>query len=216
MYREYARIRARRRKRDGGAVLFIVAVTLGLLAVMGIYGLSATSADVRATGHMREALQGQKAGEAALMMTAETFGPSRAEGLVAQATAGPGQGQSTNCKTASPYTGNSATKYAEACLRLDPSEMVTIANTVNRWVAEPFTTESFGRVTNQPFISVEVTNPVDIPVSMNNQDVYYTQLTVTVFVDVKPSAGVPAETSIVGRGRFTVGPRLGLPPVNFQ
>ncbi|CAN5917725.1 hypothetical protein BH11MYX4_BH11MYX4_13540 [soil metagenome] len=48
--------RARARRRNAGAVMFIVAVTLGLLAVMGVYGLSATSADIRSAGHMREAL----------------------------------------------------------------------------------------------------------------------------------------------------------------
>ena len=58
--------RARARRQSEGAVMFIVAVTLGLLAAMGVYGLTATQADIKSAGHMREALQAQRAGEHAL------------------------------------------------------------------------------------------------------------------------------------------------------
>jgi len=75
--------RSRARRDSGGAVMFIVVVTLGLLAAMGVYGLSAAQADVRAAGHMREALQAQKAGEHALTMAAETLNPENAGPLVA-------------------------------------------------------------------------------------------------------------------------------------
>jgi hypothetical protein len=183
---------------------------------MGVYGLSATAADIRSAGHMREALQGQRAGEAALMMTAETFNPRVAQGLVNQMNLG--QGQTQNCLTAAPYTGTIATRAAEACIRLDPERMVTIANTSNPsnlWaVAAPpakvgFTTQSFGSVVNQPYITVEVTNPINTEVSAgNSQTVSYSQVTATVFVQLKQSATVPAETAVAGRARITVGPSL--------
>lgn len=217
--------RARARRRNAGAVMFIVAVTLGLLAVMGVYGLSATSADIRAAGHMREALQGQRAGEAALMMTAETFNPTVAQGLVTQMSLG--NGQATDCRTAAPYTGNVETRAAEACIRLDPSRMVTIANTTNPanlWAVAPaparvgFTSQSFGNVANQPYITVEVTNPINTEITAgNSQTVRYSQVTATVFVQLKQSATVAAETAVAGRARITVGPSLasGGAPANF-
>ncbi|HSO38769.1 MAG TPA: hypothetical protein VLT33_39840 [Labilithrix sp.] len=218
--------RARARRRNAGAVMFIVAVTLGLLAVMGVYGLSATSADIRSAGHMREALQGQRAGEAALMMTAETFNPNVAQALVQQMT--DGVGQARDCVTAAqPYTGNVAARYAEACIRLDPTRMTTIANTsnpLNPWAvsvapAQPgFTQQSFGNVLNQPYISVEVTNPINTEVtSGNSQTVRYSQLTVTVLVQLKSSPTLAAETAVAGRGRITVGPSLasGGAPARF-
>jgi hypothetical protein len=223
--RRGALARARARRRNAGAVMFIVAVTLGLLAVMGVYGLSATSADIRSAGHMREALQAQRAGDAALTMTAETFNPTIAQGLVTQMSLG--QGQARDCVTAAqPYTGNVETRAAEACIRLDPSRMMTIANTSNpltpnAWVADPaparpgFTEKSFGDVFSRPYINVEVTNPINTEVTAgNSQTVRYSQLTVTVFVQLKnvPLAGnpltTPAETVVAGRGRVTVGPNL--------
>jgi hypothetical protein len=205
--------------------MFIVATTLGLLAVMGIYGLTATSSDIRSAGHMREALQGQRAGEAVLMMTAETFNPTVAQALVNQMT--DQRGQARDCKTANPYTGNVATRFAEGCIRLDPSRMTTIANTSNAldpWAvstlpAQPgFTQQSFGSVVNQPFFNIEVTNLINTEVTAgNSQTVRYSQVTVTVFVQLKQSAGVAAETQVTGRSRLTVGPSVsgGAAPAIF-
>ena len=51
--------KAARRRTQRGAALFVVAVTLALLAAMGVYGLTATALDVRAAGHSREAMTGQ-------------------------------------------------------------------------------------------------------------------------------------------------------------
>ncbi|MDB4940481.1 MAG: hypothetical protein JWP97_15 [Labilithrix sp.] len=217
--------RARRRRQSRGAVLFIVAVTLGLLAVMGVYGLSATSADIRASGHMREALQGQRAGEAGLMMTAETFNPTIAQNLVQQMNLG--QGQATDCVTAAPYTGNVLTRAAEACIRLDPTKMQTIAlatTPTKPWNVDPspaqpgFSAQSFGAVANQPYVSVEVTNPINTEVMTgNSQTVRYSQLTATVFVRLKKTSTSAPETQVVGRGRITVGPSLAnaSAPSNF-
>ena len=224
-HRSLALVRARARHRDAGAVMFIVAVTLGLLAVMGVYGLSATSADIRSAGHMREALQGQRAGEAAFIMTAETFNPTVAQGLVQQMT--DGVGQARDCLTAQPYTGAIETRFAEACIRLSPERMTIFANTTNPsapWAvsvspAQPgFTQKSFGDVLNQPYITVEVTNPVNSEVTAgNSQAVRYSQLTVTALVQLKSSALLPAETAVAGRGRITVGPSMasGGAPAKF-
>lgn len=204
-----ARRRARLRKKSGGAAIFIVAMTLGLLAAMGIYGMAATATDIRSAGHMREALQGQRAAEAAVTMTAETFNPSLAAGLVDQMRSKAAMGQSKNCRTAAPYTGSQLTEAAEACLKLDTTEMLTLANNVNPWVSTPFTAQSFGAVPNQPFVSVEVTNPVNI-VTTGSSAQRFTQVTVTVFVEMKPDATSPAESVVAGRGRMTVGP-ISLP-----
>lgn len=207
--------RARARRSSGGAVIFIVAMTLGVLAAIGVYGLSAATADIRSAGHMREALQLQKAGEASFMMAAETLNASLAQGLVAQALATTGQGQSSNCKTAAPYTGIVERRAAEACLRLDPAEMTTLALGVNPWVAAPYTDKSFGEAKNLPiappygpFVTVEVTNPVDMVVPGNSSQ-KFAQVTTTVFVQLKPLAGVPADAMVAGRGRLTVGPIVG-------
>ena len=201
-------------------MLFIVAVTLGLLAVMGVYGLTAASADVRAAGNMREALQGQRAGEAAIVMTAETFNPATASTLITQMSQN--KGQATNCLSAATYdnTYTNKDRVAQSCLMLDPTQMQLIASqttatvNANPWASSTpyqpgFTGQSFGLVTNQPFISVEVTNPIDIATTTgNSQAVHYTQLTATVYVQMKPTAAVAAQTLVKARGRITVGPIL--------
>jgi len=184
-------------------------MTLGMLAVMGVYGLSSTSVDVKASGHMREAIQGQRAAEHAVTMTAETFNPSLAAGLVDQMRSKAATGQSKNCRTAAPYTGNQLTEAAEACIKLDQTEMTTLAVNVNPWVATPFTAQSFGAVPNQPHVAVEVTNPINI-VQTGSSAQRFTQLTVTVFVEMKPDAASAAQNIVVGRGRMTVGP-ISLP-----
>lgn len=215
-----ARRRARARAKSDGAAMFIVAITLGLLAAMGLYGLTATSADIRAAGHLRESLQGQKAGEHAVTSTAETFNPSTAKGLVETMMAGTGK-QTTDCKSAAPYTGsasnaaatNVSTQAAEACIRLSAKEMENIAAGVNAWTSTPYTSKSFGDVVNQPFVKVEVTNPVDIappPGSgLDPSRQRYAQVTATVYVEMKSALNVPAETMVLGRGRLTVGPITG-------
>ncbi len=208
-----ARTRARARHAAGGAALFVVAVTLGLLAAMSVYGLNATSTDIRAAGHLREAAQGQAAAEHALMLTAETFTPSTTGELV-RAMQSTGI-QSTACRSANAYdsTTNAEFRAAQACVTLNTKQMYAISKNVNAWTAgnetSTFTSESFGKVPRFAEVRVEVTNPVEMPpppgTSLNDRYVF-SQLTVTTFVDVKSSATSTTESSVQGRGRITVGP----------
>ncbi len=192
--------------------MFIVAVTLGLLAAMGIYGLSATAVDVRAAGHLRQAAQAQAAAEHVLMLTAETFTPGTTGELVKAMQSGQTSSgadiQATKCRTANPYdaTTNAEHRAAQACLSWSVAEMARISDGVNRWkdgitgnpfnagsstAANEFSTfsaQSFGDVPQRPFMHVEITNPVDVPPPPGtglNDRFTYTQVTVTTFVDMK-------------------------------
>lgn len=212
--------RARARKDSAGAAMFIVAVTLGLLAAMGVYGLSSTAIDIRAAGHFREAAQAQSAAEHALVLSADSFTPGTAGELVKAMMSGrtgggsPADIQATNCKTANPYDGNAEYRAAQACLNWTPKEMSNISKKVNAWTLDTttqttFTPDSFGPVPNRAYVRVEVTNPVDIPPPPGtglNDRYTFTQVTVTTFVDMKPSATGAIQTSTLGRGRLTVGP----------
>lgn len=207
--------RARARRRSEGAVMFIVVVTLGLLAAMGVYGLTAAQSDIKAAGHMREALQAQRAGEHALMMTAETFNPATAKALVESMS---GAKRTTNCRTAAlPPTGFTLpVPAAAACLRLTEVEMKVVGNTVNTWTAVPgFSPDSFGAVAATPTVEVEISNPVDIPPPAGSgydpATQRFTQVTATVFVNVRSTTdpNTPAQSVVAGRGRLTVGPITG-------
>ena len=194
--------------------MFIVVVTLGLLAAMGVYGLTATQADLKAAGHMREAVQAQRAGEHGLMMTAETFNPASSKALVEAMS---GAKRTTNCKTAMTYGGPlSPVPPAAACLRLNESEMKIVGSTVNAWTAVPgFAADSFGAVNAAPAVEVEISNPVDIPPPAGSgydpATQRFTQVTATVFVNVRSTVNpsTPAQSVVAGRGRMTVGPITG-------
>jgi hypothetical protein len=219
----YARARARRD--SAGAAMFIVAMTLGLLAAMGVYGLSATAVDIRAAGHLRESAQAQSAAEHAMVLTADTFTPATSGELVRamqSGSGGSGDIQSTKCKTANrfntPAEPNEKHRAAQSCLAWNLTEMENLSKNVNAWInmtgtsgtdRSTFTAESFGEVPNKAFLRVEVTNPVDVPpppgTSLSDRFTF-TQITATVFVDMKTASGVPADSMVLGRGRMTVGP----------
>jgi hypothetical protein len=221
-----ARTRARARRRGEGAAMFIVAVTLGILAAMGVYGLTATSVDIRSAGHLREAAQGQSAAEHAIAITADSFTPGTAGELIRamqSGTGGAGDVQATHCQTANAFNTasepNSQYRGAQACLSWNVNEMEHINFGVNQWKnltgaagsadRTTFSTVSFGEVPDKPYLRVEITNPVDIPpppgTSLNDRYTF-TQVTATVFVDMKTASTTAADSSIVGRGRMTVGP----------
>ncbi len=209
--------------------MFIVAVTLGLLAAMGVYGLTATAVDVRAAGHMRQAAQAQAAAEHAMMITASTFTPASTEGLMRKMLGGTQGGvgiQSLNCRTANPYNAstNGLEKAAQACLAMATKDLFVNVGGTAAWPTydttreSTFASDSFGQTVQQPFIRVEVTNPVNIPPPPGNSygsGMTFTQVTLTTFVQMKgttsptAAATMPPETVAQGRGRLTLPPWSG-------
>lgn len=210
--------RSKRSSRQRGAAIFIVAVTLALLATMGIYGLTATRNDVVAAGHLRENTQLQHADNGALMAAAESFTPGTAAQLVRDMVdplRRSNQATGTPCKTSNAPTNNANTQNAEACLRLTEAQMQVLAASINPWNGPLFSATSLGSNPDQPYFRVEITNPIEVPgpAGMSSEgsagsQVFFAEVTVTVFVDMKTDgdAGTPADSTMLGRGRLTVGP----------
>ncbi len=207
--------RARLRRESGGAAIFIVAVTLALLASLGVYGLTSTANDIAASGLLRQSTQAQHADEAALMAAAESFTPATAAQLVRdmkdpskrsnqQATG------TARCRSANAPTTNIATQDAEACRKLTETEMFNLSKNVNEWVSPTlFDSTSFGAVVQKPVVTVEITNPIEVPGPAGNStdtQMYFAQVTATVYVDMRTSATDPVESAMLGRGLMTVGP----------
>lgn len=196
--------------------MFIVAVTLGLLAVMGVYGLTATAADIRSAGHTRETLQAQKTAEHSLGITAELLTPAKAKEIY-EAMYGNGNSNTKNCLSTPAFTGAQDRRDAEACKRLSLLELGVQSNMTK----PPFTPKSFGDVTNNAItaggdgltvggttsntIQVELSNPVDVPIVGSTTE-KKVQVTVTVYATLRPNASSPPETLVTGRGRLTIGP----------
>lgn len=221
--------RARARRRSDGAAMFIVAVTLGLLAAMGVYGMTATAADVRASGHGRQAAQGQHAAELAIVMTSQLLEPGNAQVVVNRMRADKAFRESADgkqiCRTARPVDSNDtqaiANRDAQACLVLTPTTMKGLAqdpasfpvDQTSPVVKAPFSPQSFGEVPTLPFIRVELTNPIDWDAPAGNavgrSAPIFTQVRATVFVEMRPTDDtLPAESIASGRGRLVVGPYL--------
>jgi hypothetical protein len=206
--------RARRRRKSGGAAMFIVAVTLGLLAAMGVYGLSATAYDVKAAGHVREATQAQHAAEEAIMLAAETLQPGTAGELVRVMQlekASEFKVASRACRTSKPASAlafdEAKFRVAEACLILSTDEMSKIAPIPkangNAFHNVPFRQKiagspgAFGNVDLWPFLRVEMTNPINWSTpagfAQGGQAVkppIYTSVRTTVFIELKPGTSM--------------------------
>lgn len=206
--------RARARRRSDGAVMFIVVVTLGLLAAMGVYGMTSASSDIKAAGHMRDALQGQKAGEHALIMTAETLNPGSVQPIVMSMT--DELHRTKDCKTAAPYAGAGTAPSAAGCRRLTEAQMTAAVALVNPLIAPGFAADSFGALNTKPYVEVELSNPLDVPPPPGSgydpNTTKFTQVTATVFVNVRTAPTAAAQSVVAGRGRLTVGPIQGRPP----
>jgi len=230
------RARARARKKSAGAALFVVAITLGLLAVMGVYGMTTTAMDVRSAGHIRQATQAQHMAESGVILTAETMTPGVSGEIIRLMHAkpvsagGPATGRNgpNDCKSGKPWTNNVLYENAEACKVIEWEEMRKIVQNVTAWNAgvEPATIDpsnglppkdrSFGGVDVWPVVRIELTNP-DYWEQRNgtsqNVPFTYAEIRATVYVDMKPKkadlALTRAEESLsvgAGRGRIIVGP----------
>lgn len=213
--RSLALRRALRRRKEAGAALFVVAVTLALLAAMGVYGLNATALDVRSAGHNREAMAGQNVAQHAMLLTAETLSPSKAQGIVSGMY---GPLATNDCKTAKRKAvlgASSQFNNAEACTRLTPKRLQLLATGVVSTSADcpdlpnmigfgpgsasgyQFQCDSFGKDSTgkplplAPNVQIEITNPVAVSMpgfqasDMNNQQKQFAALTVTVFTEMK-------------------------------
>lgn len=206
--------------------MFIVAVTLGLLAAMGVYGMAATTSDMRASGHGRAAAQGQHAAELAIVMTSQLLEPGNSQVIVNRMRADAAVRATTTevCRTARPFSAsdNATSKDAQACLVLTPTTMKPLAQDQVNWPTAsapytvPFTPKSFGDVPSYANIRVELTNPIDWDAPAGNavgqRAPIFTQVRTTVYVEMRPDPAIyataPADMIAVGRGRLVVGPYL--------
>jgi hypothetical protein len=206
--------------------MFIVAITLGLLAAMGIYGLTATAYDVRASGHTRAAAQGQHAAEAAVNLSAAVIGPTNIQAIMNQM----GADQSVRvtgatCKTSKPLTStgeSTMNRTAESCLVWTMDSMKGYVTDQSSWVSTtgnvtgPYLVDSFGEVVSYPHTHIEFTNPIswDAPAGFTTSTnsggmtAHFQSIRTTVFVEMRTAAGVPADFVAAGRGRLLAGPTL--------
>jgi hypothetical protein len=81
-----ARRRSAKRARSGGAVMFIVAMTIALIAAMGVYALNIAATEVKTAGYLRQNVQTHYLSEYGVLTAAERFAGGGAYDIVNRAT----------------------------------------------------------------------------------------------------------------------------------
>lgn len=208
-----AKKRARARRDDAGAVIFIVATTLGVLAVMGVYALTATTQDLRAAGNVQRAAQANYVNSYGAIATAEYVNYDNADDIVNRRMLNPNASASAAEKNCISTQRNDPVLFGDertkSCVRIAAVELKV------PWGGqEPFTSQSFTHNTlpGQEIdadVYTELTNPTDAapPPGYNlDSNFKFVMVTATSFGIVKPRGTIGTETLRQGRGRFIIGP----------
>jgi hypothetical protein len=132
--------RAKRRVQDGGAVVFIVAMTLSVLAAMGLYALQAASTEIRTAGYERQSAQSYYLSEYGILGLAQELTGPKVGTYVGMMTS-PTPNQSETVCLSLPYLPSTASLQAKACRRWSSTEL----KTVSKWpvaALDPFNATS--------------------------------------------------------------------------
>lgn len=157
-----ARARASRRRGEGGAAMFIVAMTMTVLASVGIYALAAASNEVRTSGNERQNTQTHYLAEYGVLGITHEIITSKAQFYLGLMLASP----DSPCMSL-PGVPSTASPVARACRRLGSAELG--APWTNTTVTVPYgstnayqsgvTPGSFGPVPMNGDFFVELTEP---------------------------------------------------------
>jgi hypothetical protein len=151
--RHEVRSRFRRRARQRGAVLFIVAMTLAVLASLGMYALAQTQNEMKTSGYARQASQTHYLSEYGVLGATQDLGASTAQvylGLMRQQ-------PDTSCLSLPKPTDPKFAYTQLACRRMGSKEIG------KRWVeknALPATGAPLGHTLLTGDFFVELTDPV--------------------------------------------------------
>jgi hypothetical protein len=180
-----AKRRSLRRRHEGGAAMFIVAMTIAVLASVGIYALAAASTELRTAGNERQSTQTHYLAEYGVIGASHELIATRAQfymGLMIS--------QPEPVCVSLPGVPSTADPLSRACRRIPDKEMSAgwtgTTTTVKYTGAAPYTAGaapgSFGATPTTGGFFVELTDPVELsPPSRYATDLHFcfVQLTAT-------------------------------------
>ena len=163
-FRALARRRSARRKESGGAVIFIVAMTLAVLASLGMYALASATNEVKTAGYERQGAQSHYLSEYGILGAAENISPITAQiylgMMLAQSSTAALNRNDSGClslpMTAAQYT--AAATSSKACRRMGASEIANSSTPV--WPGGGVPASSFGSAPLTGDFFIEMTDPV--------------------------------------------------------
>jgi hypothetical protein len=191
--------------------MFIVATTLALLALMGLFVLASATREVQVAGYVRQSTQAHTLSEVSMQAGASYLSPAFAGALVHDYAMGRVTGQTTNCMSAAPAamalpTGQATA--AKSCIRLMDTDMS--ANAFGGKFPEGPTGLSpsivGGSTVTAPgaVIGLEITYPHGQQIAAGGgPSLHYYRATVTTFGVIQSMDSSKMET---GRGHIVVGP----------
>jgi hypothetical protein len=218
-----AKRRARRRRGQAGAVMFVVAMTMAVLASVGIYALAAAATEVRTAGNERQNTQTHYLAEYGIVGAAHEVTSSKAQWYLQQMIAAPDV-----CPLSLPGVPSTANILIRACRRIGSAELSATWNTGAASALVPYAGTSallpsvapgsLGPIMMQGDFYVELTEPTQANApSRYGLDLHFCfiDLTVTSSGITKPLApngtdpvtsGFAGEGIEVQRARFVAGP----------
>jgi hypothetical protein len=228
-----AKRRATLRKREGGAIMFIIAMTLAVLASVGVYALAAAATEVKTSGNERQNTQTHYLSEYGVLGAAREMTGSRA--LFTVKLMKTAALRDTNCVSLQGVPAT-APPAALACVRLGAKELGAawavpqVQIPVTQYggnTTQPYTTGvapgSFGTTPINGDVFVELTEPMQLADPSRystNSNACFAQITATSIGFTQPvfPGAVNATTSQFGgegveteRARLIAGPLIPCP-----
>lgn len=202
---QHIKFRARRRKQSEGAIIFIVATTLALLAAMGVYALTNTTSEVRTAGYQRQALQAHYVTNIATVSAVEVFSPDNISYIDNQMrTVTP----STPCLSAPPvgmsvgFSTTGVSAIARRCLKLPPNYITQMVGSGTAVMPPNRMSPHFdGSYTTE--VTDPVTNGVQAGFDTNNGKCFY-RYTLTSYGRLTDGTKLLGQEA--SRARVVVGP----------
>jgi Tfp pilus assembly protein PilX len=181
-----AKRRSGRRRRQGGAAMFLVAMTIAVLASVGIYALAAASNELRTSGNERQNTQTHYLAEYGILGATHELQSFKANTYLTQMTQRP----EPVCLSL-PGVPSTADKVTRACYRMEDNldfkaawtgTSITVKYTGSTPYAAGVAPGSFGATPMNGNFFVELTDPVQLtPPSKyaTNLNFCFVQLTLT-------------------------------------
>ncbi len=204
-----AKRRATLRRRGRGAVMFIVAMTLAVLASVGMYALVASSVEIKTSGYGKQAAQTHYLAEYGMLAAAQDLNGTNAQlylGLMTTA--------STNDLSCTSLVGAgvSNTNLTKACRRMGSKELAAVwggtsavtAN-VGKWPSGVTTAGSFGPYPQSGDFYIELTDPAQASAPPGYDvklGLCFAQFTVSSYGITQPVEDTLLDAPLPATGRF--------------
>jgi hypothetical protein len=162
------RFRAARRAESAGGVVFIVSMTISVLAAVGMYALRAASMEVRTSGFERQSAQTHYLAEYGILGATQEVNGTKAQLYLGMMLTQP----DTSCQSLAPtfnVSGATMSKLSLACRRMGAAELGntwkpsgTVVPALNPYGGTPATPGSLGSAPISGDFFIELTNPVQV------------------------------------------------------